>query len=86
MDRHGKILATTELQSEFNQLRFKDTAGGVDDEIVARLLEEFNTDKKEGTGIGLAFCKFTMRSFGGDITAHCVDGDCIEFILNFLKA
>ena len=54
-------------------------------EIISNLFEGFATTKKEGTGIGLAFCQFTMRSFGGDITAHCVDNDCIEFELSFPK-
>ena len=81
----GKIYITTELQDDRNILRFKDTAGGVTNEIVSNLFDGFNTTKKEGTGIGLAFCQFTMRSFGGDITAHCVDKDCIEFVLSLSK-
>ena len=81
----GKIYISTELKDDVNILRFKDTAGGMTNEIISRLFECFNTTKKEGTGIGLAFCKFTMRSFGGDIIARCADGDCIEFELTFPK-
>ena len=80
---NGKIYITTELKGDINILRFKDTAGGVTNEIVSNLFQDFNTTKKEGTGIGLAFCKFTMQSFDGDIIAQCVDDDCIEFVINF---
>ncbi|MSP53367.1 MAG: HAMP domain-containing histidine kinase [Gammaproteobacteria bacterium] len=81
----GKIFITSELNDDMSLLRFKDTAGSVTNEIIFRLFEGFKTAKQEGTGIGLAFCKFTMQSFGGDISANCVDADCIEFVLSFPK-
>ena len=79
----GKIYISTELKGDANILSFKDTAGGVTNEVVFNLFQDFNTTKKEGTGIGLAFCKFTTQSFGGDIIAQCVDEDYIEFVLSF---
>ncbi|MSP53374.1 MAG: HAMP domain-containing histidine kinase [Gammaproteobacteria bacterium] len=79
------MFITTELGETFNILRVKDTAGGVAQETVANLFEGFTTTKEQGTGIGLAFCQLGMRSFGGDITCHRVEGDCIEFIMSFPK-
>ena len=81
--KRGRIFIAAERSETINILRFKDTAGGVTNEIVSKLFESFSTTKKEGTGIGLAFSQFTMHSFCGDISAHCVDGDCIEFVLSF---
>lgn len=81
----GQIFISTELSENVNLVRIKDTAGGVTNEVVSHLFQDFNTTKKEGTGIGLAFCKLTMQSFGGDITAQLVVKDCIEFVLTLPK-
>jgi len=64
-------------------LYFKDTAGGVTQETVDNIFNGYQTTKAEGTGVGLAFCKLTMQSFGGEMSCHLVDGDCIEFRLKF---
>jgi signal transduction histidine kinase len=81
----GEIFIKTDDGGEMNLLRVKDTAGGASPEIVNTLFEGFKTTKKEGTGVGLGFCKLTMESFGGDITCHSVEGDYIEFVLSFPK-
>lgn len=83
--QRGEIFIVNQSGLEANTLRFKDTAGGAPPEIVARLFDGYRTTKEGGTGIGLAFCKFTMQSFGGDITCHSVYGDYMEFILSFPK-
>lgn len=81
----GKIFITSEEGEEHNIIRFKDTAGGASLEIIERIFEGYQSEKKEGTGVGLAFCKLTMKSFGGDIICHSVEGDYIEFVLTFPK-
>lgn len=81
----GKIFISSEEQPDFNIIRFKDTAGGASSDVVARIFEGYNTTKEEGTGVGLAFCKLTMQSFGGDIKCYSVEGDFIEFTLMFPK-
>lgn len=63
----------------------RDTAGGVTEDVIRQLFRGYKTTKKEGTGIGLVFCKNVMESFGGEITCHLVDGDKIEFRLNFFS-
>src|SRR5690606_24009345 len=41
---------------------------GIPAHIITKLFEEFYTSgKKEGTGLGLSFCKRNMQIFGGDI-------------------
>jgi PAS domain S-box-containing protein len=81
----GQVFITTEEQPEFNIIRFKDIAGGVPANVVDHIFDGYITTKKEGTGVGLAFCKLTMKSFGGEITCHSKEGDFIEFTLKFPK-
>jgi signal transduction histidine kinase len=66
-----------------NSLRFKDTAGGAAPEIVEHLFDGYVTTKGDGTGIGWAFCKLIMQSFGGDIICHSLEGESIEFVPTF---
>ena len=81
----GEITITTKESGDKNILIIKDTAGGASPEIVENLFKDFFTTKKDGTGIGLAFCKKIMHNFGGDITCHSNFGESIEFILSFPK-
>lgn len=81
----GEITITTKEAGDKNLLIIKDTAGGASPEIVENIFKEFFTTKKDGTGIGLAFCKKMMRNFGGDLTCHSVFGEYIEFTLSFPK-
>lgn len=82
---HGEIFISMEENDSFNILRFKDTAGGAPPEVVDHLFEGYRTTKEEGTGVGLAFCKLVMNSFGGDIVCNSVYGDYIEFVMTFKK-
>lgn len=79
----GEIFISSEKQDTANIIRFKDTAGGASPEIVNNIFDGYKTTKTEGTGVGLAFCRIIMQSFGGDITCHSVEGDYIEFVLSF---
>ena len=36
-----------------------------------------------GTGVGLAFCKTIMISYGGDIICNSIEGEYTEFVLSF---
>ncbi len=81
----GKIFIVSEEGEDFDIICVRDTAGGASTQIMNDLFYGYQTTKQEGTGIGLAFCKLTMKSFGGDITWHAVEGDYIEFTLKFPK-
>lgn len=84
-NKRGKIFIATEKGEQGNKIRFKDTAGGAPSEVMAHLFDGYHSTKETGTGIGLAFCKMAMESFGGDITCESVYGDYIEFTLTFPK-
>ncbi|MDP3706250.1 MAG: PAS domain-containing sensor histidine kinase [Legionellaceae bacterium] len=79
----GEIFISTEAAGDSNTIKVKDTAGGASSEAVTHFFDGYFTTKKEGTGIGLAFCKKTMQIFGGDIMCNNIYGENIEFILSF---
>lgn len=79
----GEIIISTDKEENFNLIKVKDTAGGAPPEVVSNFFKGYFTTKKNGTGIGLAFCKQTMLSFGGDIICHSIYGESMEFILKF---
>lgn len=81
----GEIFISSEERENANLIKFRDTAGGAPDKIVRNIFDGYVTTKEEGTGVGLAFCKLTMNSFGGDISCHSVEGEFIEFTLIFPK-
>lgn len=84
-NQHGEIFISTEETETAHILRFKDTAGGAPPAVVANLFQGYQTTEEDGTGLGLAFCKMTMESFGGQISCHSIFGDYIEFVLSFPK-
>lgn len=79
----GELFFSTEAGAKYNLIRIKDTAGGAPTEIVSNFFKGYFTTKDTGTGIGLAFAKKTMISFGGDIECLSVYGESMEFILKF---
>lgn len=81
----GKIFITLNRDKKFNYLIFRDTASGISADFFATLFHQFDSHSKEGSGLGLAFCKMVMRSYGGDITCDSKEGEYTEFTLVFPK-
>jgi two-component system, OmpR family, aerobic respiration control sensor histidine kinase ArcB len=82
---NGEITITTESTTDENLLKIKDNAGGASPDVVSKLFNGYFTTKKNGTGIGLAYCKQIMENFGGSILCNSVYGESMEFILKFPK-
>ncbi|MCE3255480.1 MAG: hypothetical protein K0R25_974, partial [Rickettsiaceae bacterium] len=54
--------------TQYNTIYIHDTGPGIATNAIPKLFGDFYTSgKKEGTGLGLAFCKRNMKLFGGDI-------------------
>jgi CheY-like chemotaxis protein/signal transduction histidine kinase len=67
-----------------NRVIIRDNGPGIPKENIARIFDPFFTSgKKGGTGLGLAFCRRVMRSFGGDIQCSSTLGNFTEFVLTF---
>lgn len=79
---NDKIFIDLVTSKEFNYVIFKDTATGIDNSIFENLFDKFNGDK-DSTGLGLAFCKMVMQSYGGDITCDSKFGNYTKFTLKF---
>lgn len=85
LNKKGDIFITTEETKDANLIKVKDTAGGVSPDVLPNLFKPYFTTKFKGTGIGLAYCKATMKKFGGDLAFNNIYGESIEFILSFPK-
>ncbi|NTU90779.1 MAG: response regulator [Chlorobiaceae bacterium] len=80
----GKIEIRFETGSDVNRVIVRDNGPGIPSEILNRIFDPFFTSgKKGGTGLGLAFCRRVMRSFGGDILCSSEFGKFTEFTLTF---
>jgi signal transduction histidine kinase len=82
----GDITIRLERGDAFNTLYFRDSGTGVDAAIIGKIFDGFFTTKRDGTGAGLAFCKRTIVSFGGEIECESVSGDYAEFIIRLPHA
>ena len=78
----SKIIITVHQQQR--KIEVRDTAKGIAPEEIKKLFDNFYTSNKlGGTGLGLAYCKRTMKALGGDI--YCISelGKFTSFILAF---
>lgn len=66
-----------------NYLIFEDTGLGIEENVLPLIFDGFFTTRSNGTGAGLAFCKRTLRSFGGDIRVSSKLGQFTRFTLEF---
>ncbi|MGX9522416.1 hybrid sensor histidine kinase/response regulator [Vibrio mediterranei] len=84
----GKFTITidSQTQDDCNIIIFRDTGKGIEEQLLPYIFEDFYTTGKSGSyGLGLAFCKKVMRSFGGKIVCQSEFGAWTEFKLIFPK-
>lgn len=79
----GSVLLALETGAGENRLTVTDTGLGIDAAVLPRIFEGFFTTKTDGTGAGLAFCRRTLRNFGGDINVMSEHGKFTTFTLTF---
>ena len=73
-------------KSDYNQVVVEDNGPGIPADKIKHIFDSFYTSgKKEGTGLGLDFCKKTMEGFGGKIECESEVGKFTKFILSFPK-
>jgi signal transduction histidine kinase len=67
-----------------NVITFTDTGSGIPAAALPRIFDAFFTTKKAaGAGIGLAFCRRVIRSFGGQMRCDSVEGEWTRFSMEF---
>ena len=85
-DDDGVIRIWTERSGAgAHRLHFRDTGPGIHPDVLPRIFERFYSamPRGQGTGIGLAFSRLVMESFGGDIRCHSALGRYTEFVMTF---
>lgn len=67
---NGRIEIALHAGAEGNSLTISDTGHGIPEHVLPHVFDPFYTTKStRGTGMGLAFCRKVITSFGG--TIHC---------------
>lgn len=80
----AKIEIRTELKSDGNYLYFKDYGPGIEKNKLELIFESFFTSgKKDGTGLGLPFCKRIITAFDGEIICKSKMEKGAEFEMKF---
>jgi PAS domain S-box-containing protein len=79
----GEVQIWASKAGKYNELHFKDTGSGISSKVLPHIFEKFYTKTPHGTGVGLAFCKLVMESFGGKIDCSSKEGEFAEFVLYF---
>ena len=80
----AKIEIRSEIKSDGNYLYFKDYGPGIDKDKLELIFESFFTSgKKDGTGLGLPFCKRIMTAFDGEIICKSEMDKGAEFEMKF---
>lgn len=70
---------------DFNYLHFKDTAKGLSPKSAEKIFDAMYTDRQDGTGIGLSYCKLFMQASGGEISCKGKPNHHIHFTIKFPK-
>lgn len=80
----GQIRIRCETREDGVFILFRDTATGVSPLVLAKMFQPFfSYPADRGTGIGLAFCRDVLRSWGASIACRSVEFEFTEFELQF---
>lgn len=84
----GEISIVLEPGTSRHRLRFRDTGTGIAPDVLPHIFEEFFTHwgGGKGNGIGLAFCRRVVTSFGGTIACESKLGEYTEFVIELPAA
>ncbi|ARM31286.1 hybrid sensor histidine kinase/response regulator [Prosthecochloris sp. HL-130-GSB] len=78
-----KIEISTRTTKAGNQIRFFDTGPGIPAKKLDKIFDSFYTSgKRGGIGLGLAFCRRVIESFGGRISCRSQEHQWTEFIIS----
>ncbi|MCW8966288.1 MAG: HAMP domain-containing histidine kinase [Candidatus Pacearchaeota archaeon] len=81
----GAIRIYASVSEQGHHLHFRDTGPGIDPKVLPHVFKRFYSSMQtgRGSGIGLAFCKKVMESFGGTISVDSIQNQYTEFVLFF---
>ncbi len=83
----GTIQIYATVSEQGHCLHFRDTGPGIDPKVLPHVFKRFYSSMQtgQGSGIGLAFCKKVMDSFGGSISVDSIQHEYTEFVLFFQR-
>jgi signal transduction histidine kinase len=82
--RKGELHIASEQTASGGRLSVRDTGCGILASQLPHIFKRFHSyPPAEGTGIGLAFCRETLASWGAQIFCHSAEGICTEFVIEF---
>lgn len=79
----GNIHISLKKGTKENNIIFRDTALGIPSDLIENIFKPFITNRNNGSGLGLAFCKTMMQIQNGDIACNSKLGEYTEFTLSF---
>ena len=74
-----------EIKSKDNTLYFIDYGIGISEKNINKIFDKFFSNRRNGTGLGLTYCKLIMADMNGSIKCESVEGEYTKFILKFPK-
>jgi signal transduction histidine kinase len=86
--RKGNIHIWLSCNGGQNAVHFKDTGLGIPAQVLPQIFRRFyswsqDSGSERGTGVGLAFCKLVVESFGARIVCRSEHGAFTEFVIIF---
>jgi two-component system CAI-1 autoinducer sensor kinase/phosphatase CqsS len=83
--RKGEVVITSAMTSHGGRLTIRDTGCGIPSGQLPNIFKRFHSyPPADGTGIGLAFCRDTLTSWGAEISCQSEEGMYTEFVIQFL--
>ncbi|MCW3989191.1 MAG: GAF domain-containing protein [Candidatus Bathyarchaeota archaeon] len=82
LPKGGNLTVTAEKEDNRIVINVSDTGVGIPDEAMANLFKPFQTTKKGGLGLGLAYCKRAVEDHGGTITVESKVGEGTTFTIS----
>jgi signal transduction histidine kinase len=83
--RKGELQITSGTLERGGRLIVRDTGCGIPPDQLPHIFKRFHSyPPADGTGIGLAFCRDTLTSWGAEIGCQSEDGVYTEFVIQFL--
>ena len=84
---HGRIEIALRRGQGANSLTISDTGHGIPEHVLPHVFDPFYTTKAtRGTGMGLAFCRRVITSFGGTINCRSREGAYTMMAMEFPAA
>ncbi len=81
MKQGGLLKIRTGADSEWVNIRFSDTGGGMTQEAMARIFEPYFTTKQSGSGLGLMITQRIVRAHGGEVVIESDPGNGLKITI-----